>query len=79
MNGHGTPPIWFRANHELVGQVLAAKHARRTDRNRLDSGFTVQRGEVTPLHSTNQESKNGCEAADSHTPASHPDGNRRPL
>lgn len=33
--------IYFRADHELIGRVLAEKLRRRTDRDRLDDGFRV--------------------------------------
>jgi len=33
--------IYFRADHELVGRVIAEKLRRRTDRNRIEDGFRV--------------------------------------
>ncbi|MDF0489779.1 hypothetical protein PX554_16715 [Sphingomonas sp. H39-1-10] len=33
--------IYFRADHELVGRVIAEKLRRRTDRTRIDDGFRV--------------------------------------
>ncbi|WP_242146907.1 hypothetical protein [Sphingomonas sp. BAUL-RG-20F-R05-02] len=33
--------IYFRADHELIGRVIAEKLRRRTDRNRLDDSFSV--------------------------------------
>lgn len=32
---------YFRADHELIGRVLAEKLRRRTDRTHLDDGFRV--------------------------------------
>jgi hypothetical protein len=39
--------IYFRADHELIGRVIAEKLRRRTDRNRLDDGFRVIGGRHT--------------------------------
>jgi len=33
--------IYFRADHELVGRVIAEKLRRRTDRNRIEDDFRV--------------------------------------
>jgi hypothetical protein len=33
--------IYFRADHELVGRVIAEKLRRRSDRTHLDDGFRV--------------------------------------
>lgn len=33
--------IYFRADHELIGRVLAEKQRRRTDRNRIEDGFRI--------------------------------------
>lgn len=33
--------IYFRADHELIGRVIAEKLRRRTDRERLDDSFRV--------------------------------------
>ncbi|WP_169833104.1 hypothetical protein [Sphingomonas panacis] len=33
--------IYFRADHELVGRVIAEKLRRRTDRTHIDDGFRV--------------------------------------
>jgi len=33
--------IYFRADHELVGRVIAEKLRRRTDRNHIEDGFRV--------------------------------------
>jgi hypothetical protein len=35
--------IYFRANHELIGRVLAEKLRRRTDRDRLDDALASSR------------------------------------
>jgi hypothetical protein len=45
MTGPGTPTFYYRADHELIGKILAEKLRRRTDRERLGDGFTVLRGE----------------------------------
>jgi hypothetical protein len=37
----GAGVIFFRADHELIGRVLAEKLRRRLDRNRHDDGFRV--------------------------------------
>jgi hypothetical protein len=37
----GAGVIYFRADHELIGRVLAEKLRRRTDRTHLDDGFRV--------------------------------------
>jgi hypothetical protein len=36
--------IYFRADHELIGRVLAEKLRRRTDRDRLGDSFRVVGG-----------------------------------
>jgi len=36
--------IYFRADHELIGRVLAEKLRRRTDRDRMDDGFRIVGG-----------------------------------
>jgi len=33
--------IYFRADHELIGRVLAEKLRRRTDRDRLGDSFRI--------------------------------------
>jgi hypothetical protein len=48
--------VHLRVDHAVVGACLAEKLRRRTDRERLDSGFVV----VIP----NKTWDNGCEAAD---------------
>lgn len=33
--------VYLRVDHAAVGAAIAAKHALRTDRNRIDCGFRV--------------------------------------
>jgi len=44
----GAGVIFFRADHDLIGRVLAEKLRRRADPSRLDDGFRILPQSVRP-------------------------------
>jgi len=41
MTGPGNGTIYFRADHDLVGRVIAEKLRRRNDRSNLDDSISI--------------------------------------